>query len=461
MNRMSNRITRRSCAAALFAIAAGASALGAQPATAPAARFDSIASANLARDRTIGAVVGIVKGADTLFLAPYGRADVESDVPMRTDAIFAIGSITKQLTAAAILQLRDQGKLGLDDDVTKWFPGFDTRGARIPLRRLLDHTSGIANVPELTRLRFDPDASRDTIYAVIARSPLEFAPGTAQRYSNRAYWLLHLVVEKASGMTYPRYLERMIFAPLGMTSSGICHGAPDLPGRTAGYGVRDGEARRAPEIVPVVDLGSGVLCSTAADMITWLQALHGGKVLSEASYAEMVAPATLADGTPLRYGMGVEVRQDARGNGFVGHSGEITGYAARANWYPDARMAIVVLMNSSYDSSPTALVDELAGEVLPGTPPPPRPFAGDAEALAGTYSGTTSGGPTTIEVARGAEGLAISSDGAAPRPLVWVEGLTFRQGGILLSFRRAEGGGGPATELRYDTGTEHSILARS
>ncbi len=461
MAHMSNHITSRVHAAALLAVVAAASPLAAQSRTPPTGKHDSIASVNVAQDRTVGAVVGIVKGADTLFLAAYGKAKVESDVAMHTDAIFGIGSITKQFTAAAILQLRDQRQLGLDDDVTKWLPDFPTGGARLPLRRLLDHTAGIPSVPELTRLRRDPNASRDTIYAVIKRYPLQFAPGTAQMYSNRAYWLLHLVVEKASGMTYQQYLERMIFEPLGMKSSGICHGAPNLPRRATGYGVRNGESRRAPETVPVVDLGSGVLCSTAADMVTWLQALHGGRVLSKASYAEMIRPATLADGTPLRYGLGIEVRQDARGNHYIGHSGEITGYAARANWYPEAQLAIVVLMNNSFGSSPTAMADELAGQLLPGNRPAPKPFVGDAEPLVGTYKGPTRAGPTTIQVARGTEGLTISIDRAAAQPLAWVEGLAFRQGGVLLTFRRPNGGRGQVTELRYDTGTEHSILARS
>jgi len=212
---MPNQIASRFYAAALLAVVAAASPLAAQLRTPPTVTFDSIASANIAKDRTIGAVVAIVKGKDTLFLQQYGKADVETDVAMHTDAIFGIGSITKQFTAAAILQLRDQGKLGLDDDVTKWLTDFPTGGARLPLRRLLDHTSGISNVPELTQLRRDPNASRDTIYAVIKRYPLQFAPGTAQMYSNRAYWLLHLVVEKASGMTYQQYLERMIFEPSG------------------------------------------------------------------------------------------------------------------------------------------------------------------------------------------------------------------------------------------------------
>jgi CubicO group peptidase (beta-lactamase class C family) len=280
-------------------------------------------------------------------------------------------------------------------------------------------------------------------------------------YSSAAYWLLHRVVEKASGMTYQQYLERMIFEPLGMKSSGTCHGAPNPPRRATGYGVRNGESRRAPENAPIFYLGSGDLCSSVADMLTWVQALHGGKVLSKTSYSEMVKPATLADGTPLRYGMGVDVRKDARGINFIGHSGELPGYAARANWYPDAQIAIVVLMNNSFDSSPTAMADELAGQLLPANRPAPKPFVGDAEPLVGTYKGTTRSGPTTIQVARGTEGLTISINGAAAQQLPWVEGLTFRHGGVLLTFRRANGGSGAVTELRYDTGTEHSILARS
>lgn len=461
---MPSRIIRRSRAAVLLAIAAGAAPLAAQPRTPPVAALDSIVAANLARDHTVGAVVGVVRGEDTLLLAAYGKSNVERNVPMRTDAVFGIGSITKQFTAAAILQLHDQGTLDLDDDLARWLPGFGTRGAGLTLRRLLDHTSGMADVgamPELAPRRVDPNASRDSLYAVMERYPLRFAPGAAQAYSSAGYWLLHLVIEKASGLAYPQYLERMIFTPLGMTSTGICHGEPDFARRATGYGVRGGESRRAPENAPAFYLGSGVLCSSVADMLTWLQALHGGRVLSPESYARMVAPSALADGTPLRYGLGVDVREDAHGIPFIGHSGELPGYAARANWYPDARMAVVVLMNNSLDSSPTALVDALAGRILPETPPAVGPFAGDAGALVGTYSAATPAGPGTIQVSSGPEGLMVSVGGAAAQPLSWVEGLTFRQGGVLVTFRGAGGGNGPATELRYDTGTQHSIFTRS
>ncbi len=437
--------------------------VAAQPNPALTQTFDSIASANLAQDRAVGAVVAVVRGADTLFFRGYGRMDVEADVPMRTDAIFGIGSITKQFTAAAILRLRDEGKLSLDDDITRWLPEFDTRGNRVPLRRLLDHTSGISDVsamPDFRGLWRNADVPRDSMYALIRRQPFQFPTGTAQVYNNSAFWLLHLVIERASGMSYPRYLESRIFEPLGMRGAGFCLGAENVPHRAHGYGVRNGNARRAPRNAPVFYLGSGVLCSTAGDLVTWLQALHGGKVLSPASYAELVRPATLSDGTRTRYAMGLETRKDANGAEYIGHSGELPGYAARANWYPAARMAVVILMNNSGDASPSAMAQALAARVLPATPAAARPFTGDAAPLAGTYRGPARSGDMVVTVTQTPRGIAASVNGAPARPLSWAEGLTFQDGAALLTFRRASGGSGPATELRYDAGSGYYILQR-
>ena len=333
----------------------------------PSGSLDSIVRSWISRDTNTGAVVAVVKGADTLLFNAYGMSNVEAGSPMTTDAIMGIGSLTKQFTAAAILKLRDGGKLSLDDNITKWLPDYGTGGLKLPLRRLLDHTSGIPDVsaiPELRPFLRDHQASPDAMYAVIRRYPPEAAPGTRQAYTSTAYWLLHLIVEKASGTTWQRYLDSTIFQPLGMAASGICYGAAKTAKRAQGYWVRSGEVRRAPENVPMFYMGSGVLCSTAADLLTWLQALHGGKVLSPASYAEMIAPATLPEGATGRYGLGLEIGKDSRGNAFIGHSGELAGYTARANWYPDANLSIVVLINNSIDSSPTAMVSDLAAFVL-------------------------------------------------------------------------------------------------
>jgi CubicO group peptidase (beta-lactamase class C family) len=329
--------------------------------------LDSIAQSWIAKDRNVGAVVAVVKGSDTLLFKSYGKADVEANVAMPKDAIIGIGSITKEFTAAAILKLRDAGKLSLDDDITRWLPDYDTGGHRIPLRQMLDHTSAIPDVSEIDGLAAflrDQDASRDSMYAVIRRHPPESAGGRQFAYSNTAYWLLHLVVEKASGMPWERYLDSTFFEPLGMTSTGICFGPGNIPPRRAkGYGVRNGRVRPAPENVPMFYMGSGVLCSSATDMLTWLEALHGNKVLPPATYAEMTTRTVFADGT-LGRGLGLEIGKDTHGNYTIGHSGELAGYTARANWYPDAKLAIVVLINNSIDSSPTAMAADLAAAVL-------------------------------------------------------------------------------------------------
>lgn len=192
----------RSLLAALALCGIAAWSAAAQPDGALAQKFDSIVKASLAQDRAVGAVVAVVRDNEPLFFRAYGGMDVEADVPMRTDAIFGIGSVTKQFTAAAILKLRDQGKLSLNDDITEWLPDFDTRGNKVPLRRLLDHTAGIPDVTtrrEFRRIGRNAELPRDAMYTLIRNYPFEFPTGTAQIYSNSAYWLLHLVIEKRAG----------------------------------------------------------------------------------------------------------------------------------------------------------------------------------------------------------------------------------------------------------------------
>jgi CubicO group peptidase (beta-lactamase class C family) len=368
----------------------------------------------------------------------------------RGRTVIPIGSITKQFTAAAILQLRDQGKLGLDDSITKWRPDFDTRGNKVTLRHLLGHTSGITDLVEMPELRAmqmmrNPAVTRDDIYNVISRYPFAFPTGTMETYSNSNFWLLGLIVEKASGMTYEDYIEKQIVAPLGMTRSMYCNSAESVPRRAYGHGLRNGVKPfvHVGEILHTASFGAGAICSTAEDMITWLQALHGGKVLTPKSYADMIMPSRLDDGTPLRYSMGLGVGDDRRGLEQIGHDGGGFGFGAVANWYPDAQLAIVALTNSQ-PTDVLKMTDDLAAAVLP-VPRPAGPFTGDASLLVGTY-----------------KGLGRGKDSAPATAMPWVEGLTFRQPSspsALLTFRRSTTGGA-ATELRYDRGGGYFILKR-
>jgi CubicO group peptidase (beta-lactamase class C family) len=428
------------------------------------AQMDSIAGSGVLENRAVGIVAAVVRGNDTLLMKGYGKADVEWNVPMPVDAVFEIGSVTKQFTAAAILQLRDEGKLSLDDPITKWLPDFNTRGNTIPLRRLLDHTSGmvgLTELPEFGLLVNNPRWPRDSAYALINRTPFQFRTGEAPIYNNSAFWLLGLVVEKASGMNYEDYIEKKIFEPLGMRRSMYCNSSEDVPRRAHGYAVQQGRVRRAPTNVHTWPFSAGSLCSTAGDLVTWIKALHGGKVLSAKSYAEMITPAKLNDGTVLGYGMGIAVANDSRGLKAIGHGGGIAGFVTEATWYPDAQAAVVVLMNSNGNIDPGAIAGELAAELLPWTRPTTKAFTGDAAPLLGTYKGPSRGRDMIIEVTQGAQGPMVSANGSPPRPLSWMEDWTFRQGNAVLTFRRT-GSSGPATELRFHGGAStYLILKRS
>jgi len=456
---MPTSLTARSSFVVIAVIAIGVSPLAAQPAKTLAQKLDSLAGAGVARKLVVGSVVAVVKDNDTLLFKSYGKADVEWDVPMTPDALFEIGSLTKQFTAVAILQLRDQGKLSLDDDITKWLPDFDTHGNKVSLRRLLNHTSGIHDMtetPEFPSLISNRVFPRDSAYALIKRYPFDFPSGEMQQYSNSGFWLLGLVVEKASAMTYEEYVEKKLFEPLGMKRSMYCNSTENIERRAHGYGVRNGQVVRAPTNVHTWGFSAGSLCSTAADMVTWLKALHGGKVLTPASYAEMTTPAKLTEWATLRYGMGLGVYKDFNGLQLFEHGGVIAGFWTEANWYPESKTAVVVLQNSNGILDPEEVAELLAWALLRDGKPPAareRPFTGDPTLLVGRYKGRGRTGELTIEITQGPQGLMASANDATrslpARPLVWLDAWTFRVQGIVVTFHRS-GSTGPATELGFN-----------
>ena len=426
-------------------------------------RLDSIARAEVGASRSVGIVAAVFKGRDELLLEAYGKADVEANTPMSVGTMVPIGSVTKQFTAAAILQLRDQGKLSLDDAVTKWLPELDTRRTTTTLRHLLAHTAGIPELSEMPELRAiqlirNATVTRDSVYRVITRHAPTFAAGAMQRYSNTGYWLLGRIVEKASGLSYEQYVEKRIFAPLGMSRSMYCDNAKPVPNRASGYAMRNGASNRVPDIAHTGTYAAGAICSTAGDLITWVQALHGGKVLSPKSYAELIAPAKLADGTVLRYGMGTTVAEDTHGHRYLGHNGGGFGFSSETRWYPDAKLAVVMLTNSEPDAI-TMTAEAIVATVLPPSPRTERQFAGDASPLVGKYRGPGHGGDMIVVVTQAPQGVAFSINGQPAETLSWIEGRTFQKRDVLLTFRSVTSSD-PAAELRFDTGGDHLVLKR-
>ena len=454
---------------ALVVLSLGATTISAQARTVDRRVLDSIAGSPVARNRVTGLVAAVVRGNDTLLMKAYGKADLEWDVPMTTDAMFEVGSVSKQFTAVSILQLRDAGKLTLDDEITKWLPNLATDGNKVTLRRLLSHTSGIVdftNTPDFEINYFAPRFPRDSALKFITLAPFNFPSGQAQGYSNAGFWLLGLVVEKASGMRLEDYLQKQIFEPVGMKRSMYCNSAANIPHRAHGYSMAPGPVIRRAQMVSYTWVFSpGAICSTASDLVTWLQALHGGKVLSPKSYAEMTTQAMLDDGTRVQYGMGIKVGEDIRGLKYVGHGGTAPGFRSDATWYPDAKMAVVVLTNTSpAQLVPGSVGGELARAVLPW-PRAEKYYTGDPAPFLGKYQHVLGGaqppGRAVLEVSQSPKGLAFSFNGSPPEALPWAGGLTFyADPDVTLTFRRASGTAGLVTEVRRDNAGNHAILKK-
>jgi CubicO group peptidase (beta-lactamase class C family) len=303
----------------------------------------------------------------------------------------------------------------------------------------------------------------ESSYRLIKLHPFQFLTGEAQAYNNSGFWLLGLVVEKASGLKYEDYVEKKIFEPLGMKRSMYCNTSANVPRRAQGYGMENGMIRRAPAVVYTWVFAPGAICSSAGDLVTWLKALHGGKVLSPKSYAEMTTPSTLADGTTLQYGMGIKVGEDYRGLRYIGHGGTAPGFRAEATWYPDAQMAVVVLSKTSPATlSPGGVAGALARAVLPWLHQALKNYTADPAPLVGKYqrvAGGNQGG--VIEVSQSPTGLAFSINGSRPEALPWIDWLKFYASEtVTLTCRRANGDTGPVTELRRDDAGNHAILKK-
>ncbi len=226
----------------------------------------------------------------------------------------------------------------------------------------------------------------------------------------------------------------------------------------------NGTILRAPMVSYAWVFAPGAICSSAGDLITWLQALHGGKVLSARSYTEMTTPAALEDGTRLQYGMGIKIGENYKGLRYVGHGGTAPGFRSDATWYPDGRLAVVVLVNTSpANLVPAGVGFSLAEEILP----PPRPsvthYTGDATNLVGAYQWVAGGnqGPTTLEITMTEAGLAVSPNGGRPLTLAWGGGLTFYIGdNTVLTFHRTSGASGSVDGLHIDDAGNHRIFKK-
>lgn len=327
-------------------------------------RIDSILAVNYAGERS-GAAVLIAQNNQVVYLKSFGMANLEANSSLSPQHIFRIGSVTKQFTAVAILKLAEEGKLSLQDPVTKYLPDYPTRGQQITLEHLLTHTSGIPSytnsplwTPEVRRKDFSPFE----LIQFFKSDSLEFAPGTAWNYNNTGYFILGYIIEKVSGQSYATYLRDKLFTPLGLHHTLYGDDTRILKNRAIGYQKNGSEFAHAEYLSMTQPYSAGSLMSTVEDLYIWHLALHGGKILQPSSLNAALTNYKLLNGEPSNYGYGFFFG-NILGSPTIEHSGGINGYLSQTLFLPRENIYIAILTNCNCDP-PGPISSHLAATLL-------------------------------------------------------------------------------------------------
>jgi D-alanyl-D-alanine carboxypeptidase len=316
-------------------------------------KVDTAVQEELTKTGVPSASVAIVQNGEIAYLHAFGAARLDPKTPALPEMRYSIGSISKQFTAAAILLLQEQGKLSLDDKVSKFIPGL-TRANEVSIRQLLSHTSGYQDywpqdyIPPLMLT----DISAERILDLWARKPLDFDPGTKWQYSNTNYVIAGLIIEKVSGEPLLKFLQERVFAPLSMKS--VANIDQEKLGDTDSVGYLRyalGPLRVAPKEGKGWLFAMAELAMPAGDLARWDIAMIDRKLLKPSSYDEMETEVLLKNGLGTQYGLGVGVSRQVDRRA-IAHGGEVSGFTAENIVFPDDRAAVVVLTNQ--DAAPAS-----------------------------------------------------------------------------------------------------------
>lgn len=325
-----------------------------------------------------GASLAVVRDGQVVKARGYGLANIELNVRATEDTVYEIGSNTKQFTAAAVMMLVEEGKINLDDKLTKYFPEAPEPWSGITVRHLLTHTSGIQNhvaVPDWlnvfkTSITSETTPARNELLKMFFKLPLEFQPGETWSYDNTGYYLLGIIIEKASGKSYWEFLAERIFHPLGMTATRNTEPQPIVPNRASGYEWVNDHFENRPILAPFIAFSAGSILSTVKDMAKWDAALYSEKLLKESSLHQVWAVTKTNDGAdaPFDYGFGWFIRH-YHGHHLVQHTGGTPGFSSLIYRFLDDKLTIILLTNHS-DRIVDQLAVDLAGMYVPALKPP-------------------------------------------------------------------------------------------
>jgi len=345
----------------------------AAPISGKADEIDHYITAQIQRLHIPGLSLAIVQDGRITRAQGYGFANLEQKTPAHRQTVYEIGSNTKQFTAAAIMMLVEEEKVHLDDPLTKYFPEAPQAWRGITIQHLLSHTSGIQNhvaVPHWldvfrTNLAFETTPPRDELLKMFFKLPLEFQPGETWAYDNTGYYLLGIVIEKASGKPYWQFVDQRIFKPLGMVSTRSTDPQPIVPNRASGYEWKNNHFENRPVLLPPIAFSAGSILSTVEDMAKWDAALYTEKLLKKSSLDQIWTAAVTKDGAepPFNYGFGWFI-ESYHGHRLVQHSGGTPGFSSAIYRFVDDKLTIIILTNHG-DRIVDQLAVDLAGICLP------------------------------------------------------------------------------------------------
>jgi CubicO group peptidase (beta-lactamase class C family) len=444
--------------------AMSSSARSASPASqAEVTRYAEALLAKAYADDGPGAAVLVARGDAVLFRGARGRASIELGLPLSADQVFRIGSVTKQFSAAGLLKLAEEGKLALDDPLTKFVPGYPN-GDKVTVRMLLNHTSGIrsyTNMPGVMEGPIQKDVTTAQLIDTFKNEKPDFAPGEGWGYNNSGYVLVGAVIEAASGMPWHAYLKQAFFVPLGMAHTGYGNEAVAvIPGHVTGYALVGGKPAVARYLSMTQPHAAGALVSTVDDLQRWNRALHEGRVLKRDSYRQMITP--MGKALSEHYGFGIG-HDTLRGNEMLQHGGGIFGFSSYLLYLPGDDTSVAVLHNADGDPegtiSPGDLAKRLAAFATGDPFPEEKAIPVDAASLVG-YEGVYRVDDKTARVLRVVDGRLTSQRSGGQR--AWLvpyakDAFVFENN--LTYFTIERDAGGAITGMRFhDNGADEGLI---
>ena len=370
--------------------------------------FDEIISAQY-KPAEPGAAVLLAKEGKIIYRKAFGMADLELGVPMKPEMVFEIGSMTKQFTAVSILMLMEQGKLTLEDDITKYIPDYPTQGYKITIHHLLTHISGIKSYTSMEE--WYPILRKDLqpleLIDIFKNQPMDFAPGEKFLYNNSAYILLGYIIEKASGQTYETFIQENIFRPLELNNTYYGSHTLIIPNRASGY-QKEGDGFMNAEYLSLTQpYAAGSIMSNVDDLLKWQMAITENKLVKPETIQKAFTNYTLNNGSPIHYGYGWFLNE-INGSPTIEHGGGIFGYTTNGIWLPKEKVCLLMLTNRD-DIQPDNISVRLAAIAIG------KPYDENLEAF-----------PVTSDILQSYTGVYDFEDGAT-RTITFEDGKLFSQ----------------------------------